>query len=123
MVQSDPFERDHFAFGAGMFFFISTLIKDQPESFTCTGRRSCPGVQLAEQGIFIAISRLLWAFNFSAHTGTVVNTDQTAFHGSIRRPKKYPVVITPRSERRVETIEREMLSATENVFSLYGSFK
>ncbi|CEL55391.1 O-methylsterigmatocystin oxidoreductase OS=Aspergillus parasiticus GN=ordA PE=3 SV=1 [Rhizoctonia solani AG-1 IB] len=103
MVQSDPFERDHFAFGAG--------------------RRSCPGVQLAEQGIFIAISRLLWAFEFSAHPGTVVNTDQSTFHGSIRRPKKYPLVITPRSERRVETIEREMLSATENVFSLYGSFK
>ncbi|CAE6468414.1 unnamed protein product [Rhizoctonia solani] len=88
-----------------------------------TGRRSCPGVQLAEQGIFIAICRLLWAFEFSVPLGTTVNTDQSAFHGSIRRPKQYPVVITPRSERRVETIEREMLSAKESVFSLYGSYK
>ncbi|QRW17911.1 cytochrome P450 family protein [Rhizoctonia solani] len=103
MVQSNPFDRDHFAFGAG--------------------RRSCPGVQLAEQGIFIAICRLLWAFEFSVPLGTTVNTDQSAFHGSIRRPKQYPVVITPRSERRVETIEREMLSAKESVFSLYGSYK
>ncbi|KAH7341797.1 cytochrome P450 [Rhizoctonia solani] len=103
MTQSDPFERDHFTFGAG--------------------RRSCPGVQLAEQGIFIAISRLLWAFEFSVPSGTVVNTDQSAFYGAIRRPKKYPVTITPRSGRRVDTIEREMASATENVYSLYGSYK
>ncbi|CAE6441605.1 unnamed protein product [Rhizoctonia solani] len=103
MVQSDPFERDHFTFGAG--------------------RRSCPGVQLAEQGIFIAISRLLWAFEFSVPSGASVNTNQNAFYGAIRRPKKYPVVITPRSARRIETIEREMVSMTENVFSLYGSYK
>ncbi|CAE6425232.1 unnamed protein product [Rhizoctonia solani] len=103
MTQSNPFERDHFTFGAG--------------------RRSCPGVQLAEQGIFIAISRLLWAFEFAAPSGTLVNTDQSAFYGAIRRPKKYPVNITPRSERRVQTIEREIISATENVFALYGSYK
>ncbi|CUA76075.1 O-methylsterigmatocystin oxidoreductase [Rhizoctonia solani] len=101
MVQSDPFERDHFTFGAG--------------------RRSCPGVQLAEQGIFIAISRLLWAFEFSLPSGVSVNTDQSAFYGAIRRPKKYPVVITPRSAKRIETIEREMALVTESVFSLYGS--
>ncbi|KEP51678.1 putative cytochrome P450 family protein [Rhizoctonia solani 123E] len=104
MVQSDPFERDHFTFGAG--------------------RRSCPGVQLAEQGIFIAISRLLWAFEFSVPSGASTNTDQSAFYGAgIRRPKKYPVVITPRSARRIETIEREMASVTESVFSLYGSYR
>ncbi|KAJ1307503.1 hypothetical protein OPQ81_001602 [Rhizoctonia solani] len=56
MRQSNPFERDHFTFGAG--------------------RRSCPGVQLAEQGIFIGISRLLWAFEFSVPPGTSVNADQ-----------------------------------------------
>ncbi|CAE6515911.1 unnamed protein product [Rhizoctonia solani] len=103
MVQSNPFERDHFAFGAG--------------------RRSCPGVQLAEQGIFIAISRLLWAFEFSVPPGASVNTDQSAFYGTIRRPKKYPVVITPRSGKRMETIEREMGLMNENVFSLYGTYK
>ncbi|KAG8703175.1 hypothetical protein FRC11_010928 [Ceratobasidium sp. 423] len=104
MMQSNPFERDHFAFGAG--------------------RRACPGVQLAEQGIFIAMARLLWAFEFSVPPGTSVNTDhESAFYGTVRRPKKYPVVITPRSEKRVETIEREMAWMTENVFSLYGTYE
>ncbi|CAE6515922.1 unnamed protein product [Rhizoctonia solani] len=103
MMQSNSFERDHFAFGAG--------------------RRACPGVQLAEQGIFIAIARLLWAFEFSVPPGTSVSTDQSAFYGTVRRPKEYPVVITPRSERRVETIEREMAWMTENVFSLYGTYE
>ncbi|ELU37780.1 cytochrome P450, putative [Rhizoctonia solani AG-1 IA] len=104
IAQGDPFERDHFAFGAG--------------------RRSCPGVQVAEQDIFIALSRLLWAFEFSAPTGTQVNVEQCAFTGeTVRHPKEFPLVIKPRSERRKATIEREMAHAKEHVFSQYGVYK
>ncbi|KAJ1308479.1 hypothetical protein OPQ81_004183 [Rhizoctonia solani] len=82
LAQGDPLKRDHFAFGAG--------------------RRVCPGIQKAEQDIFIAISRLLWAFNFSAPAGVTVSTSySTAFTGEgVRIPKKFPLVITPRSQRR-----------------------
>ncbi|KAF8709312.1 Cytochrome P450, partial [Rhizoctonia solani] len=104
IAQGDPFERDHFAFGAG--------------------RRSCPGVQVAEQDVFIALSRLLWAFEFSAPTGTQVNLEQSAFTGeTVRHPKEFPLVIKPRSERRKATIEREMAHAKEHVFSQYGVYK
>nr|AVZ23852.1 cytochrome P450 [Thanatephorus cucumeris] len=104
IAQGDPFERDHFAFGAG--------------------RRSCPGVQVAEQDVFIALSRLLWAFEFSAPTGTQVNVEQSAFTGeTVRHPKEFPLVIKPRSERRKATIEREMAHAKEHVFSQYGVYK
>ncbi|CAE7084365.1 unnamed protein product [Rhizoctonia solani] len=66
-TQADPYKRDHFAFGAG--------------------RRSCPGVQLAEQDIFIAISRLLWAFELSAPQKTRVNVGRDAFtSGPVRIP-------------------------------------
>ncbi|CAE6436085.1 unnamed protein product [Rhizoctonia solani] len=103
-TQAEPSKRDHFAFGAG--------------------RRICPGIQIAEQDMFLAFSRLLWAFEFSAPPGTCVNTDQSAFFGeTVRRPKIFPVVITPRSERRVATVEREVETAKQNVFSLYGSYK
>jgi hypothetical protein len=89
-----------------------------------TGRRSCPGVQLAEQGIFIALSRLLWAFEFSAPAGTPVNVEQSAFTGeTVRHPKEFPLVIKPRSERRAATIDREMMLTKENIFSLYGLYK
>ncbi|KAF8688683.1 Cytochrome P450, partial [Rhizoctonia solani] len=102
-AHADPSQRDHFAFGAG--------------------RRMCPGIQIAEQDMFIAFSRLLWAFEFSAPPGAQVNTDQSAFFGeTVRRPKPFEVVITPRSSKRVATIEREMELAKQNVFSLYGSY-
>ncbi|CEL59386.1 O-methylsterigmatocystin oxidoreductase OS=Aspergillus flavus (strain ATCC 200026 / FGSC A1120 / NRRL 3357 / JCM 12722 / SRRC 167) GN=ordA PE=2 SV=1 [Rhizoctonia solani AG-1 IB] len=103
LAQGDPLKRDHFAFGAG--------------------RRVCPGIQKAEQDIFIAISRLLWAFDFSVPTGVSVSTDySTAFVGEgIRIPKKFPLVITPRSQKRVRTIEEAMRSAGE-IFSQYGKY-
>ncbi|QRW01674.1 cytochrome P450 family protein [Ceratobasidium sp. AG-Ba] len=104
IAQGDPFKRDHFAFGAG--------------------RRSCPGVQIAEQGIFIALSRLLWAFEFSAPPGTTVNVDQSAWTGeTVRIPKKFPLVIKPRSARRTETIEQEIILVKESVYSQYGVYK
>ncbi|CCO31959.1 Steroid 17-alpha-hydroxylase/17,20 lyase [Rhizoctonia solani AG-1 IB] len=103
-TQADPYKRDHFAFGAG--------------------RRICPGIQIAEQDMFLALSRLLWAFDFSPPPRTQIDTDQSAFFGeTVRRPKPFQVVITPRSERRVATIERDMEIAKQNVFSLYGSYK
>ncbi|KAJ1308478.1 hypothetical protein OPQ81_004182 [Rhizoctonia solani] len=104
IAQGDPFRRDHFAFGAG--------------------RRSCPGVQVAEQDMFIALSRLLWAFEFSAPPETRVNVEQSAFTGeTVRHPKEFPLIIKPRSERRKATIEREMAHAKEHVFSQYGVYK
>ncbi|GAB1524990.1 hypothetical protein RhiTH_008146 [Rhizoctonia solani] len=103
IAQGDPFKRDHFAFGAG--------------------RRVCPGIQKAEQDIFIAVSRLLWAFDFCAPAGVSISTDfSTAFVGEgIRMPKKFPLVVTPRSQKRVQTIEHAMHLA-EETFSQYGRY-
>ncbi|KAF5379610.1 hypothetical protein D9757_009194 [Collybiopsis confluens] len=42
----DVMDRDHFAFGAG--------------------RRICPGIHVAERELWLAISQLLWSFNFHA---------------------------------------------------------
>ncbi|CAE6458667.1 unnamed protein product [Rhizoctonia solani] len=104
IAQGDPLKRDHFAFGAG--------------------RRTCLGVQLAEQDIFLALSKLLWAFELSAPPGTYVNTEQSAWFGEgVRRPKDFPLDVVPRSEKRKATIEREMEQARQSVFSFYGSYK
>ncbi|KAF8607703.1 cytochrome P450 [Ceratobasidium sp. AG-I] len=104
VAQGDHLKRDHFAFGAG--------------------RRVCPGIQTAEQDVFIALSRLLWAFDFSVPPGAKMTTDHAAaFEGeAIRQPVQFPLAITPRSEGRVRTIEREMASA-KDIYSQYGLLK
>ncbi|KAH7341799.1 cytochrome P450 [Rhizoctonia solani] len=55
MIQGYSAKRDHCAFGAG--------------------RRSCSSVQITKQDVFIAISRLLWAFGLSAPPGVWVDVD------------------------------------------------
>ncbi|KAF8607575.1 cytochrome P450 [Ceratobasidium sp. AG-I] len=104
VAQGDPLKRDHFAFGAG--------------------RRVCPGIQTAEQSIHIALTRLLWAFDFSAPPGVDISTDhETAFFGEgPRQPFDFPLVITPRSEQRAHTIDREMGAARE-FYVRYGLYK
>jgi cytochrome P450 len=44
-AQNDASKRDQFTFGAG--------------------RRICPGIHVAERSLFIAISRILWAFDIT----------------------------------------------------------
>ncbi|KAF8759845.1 Cytochrome P450 [Rhizoctonia solani] len=102
IAQGDPFKRDHFAFGAG--------------------RRVCPGIQKAEQDIFIALSRLLWAF-VSALQLESRYRPTSLLHSwrGIRMPKKFPLVVTPRSQKRVQTIEHAMHLA-EETFSQYGRY-
>jgi cytochrome P450 len=38
---------------------------DQPFPTFGIGRRSCPGKQMAQNSLFIAIARILWAYNIS----------------------------------------------------------
>ncbi|KAM5356841.1 hypothetical protein ACJ41O_003487 [Fusarium nematophilum] len=49
MNQPDPNARDHFTYGAG--------------------RRSCPGIHLAQNSLFILLSRTLWGFNITKSIG------------------------------------------------------
>lgn len=72
-IDADSKKRAHFTFGAG--------------------RRVCPGFHVAERGLFIAISRLLWAFRFERsrdETGQIVPIDHDAVtDGLIVRPIPY----------------------------------
>lgn len=58
------------------------------------GRRVCPGFHIAERGLFIAISRLLWGFDFSRvkdADGNLIPIDRDAVtDGFIVKPEPYP---------------------------------
>jgi cytochrome P450 len=95
----DPYERDHFNFGAG--------------------RRICPGMHLAENSLGIVLAKLLWAFEILPPEGMKMDlSDEANEEGSNTLPKPYRVRFVPRSEEVVEVIRREWSDAQKNGFWL-----
>ncbi|KAH9174756.1 cytochrome P450 [Lactarius sanguifluus] len=71
-------DRDHWTFGAG--------------------RRICPGIHVAERELWLAISRLLWAFDIRALPDEPISLEE--YEGeSGRTPMPYRVMLTPRHDR------------------------
>lgn len=88
----DPTKRDHFAFGAG--------------------RRRCQGMHIADRSLYLAISRLLWAYDFhkanDPHTGREIIPDMDDMaEGVMMLPNPFPADIRPRSPQRAECVRRE----------------
>ncbi|KAI1771735.1 cytochrome P450 [Hypoxylon cercidicola] len=88
----DPTKRDHFVFGAG--------------------RRRCQGMHIADRSLFLAISRLLWAFNFERATNTDTNQEiipdmENLVDGIMSTPKPFPVNIVPRNAHKAQTVREE----------------
>lgn len=74
---SDPYQRDHWMFGAG--------------------RRICPGMIVAEREIWLAISRLIWAFTLEQVPGHPI--DLREYDGmSGRSPVPFHIRLTPRHD-------------------------
>lgn len=105
---SDYANRDHYGYGAG--------------------RRICPGMHLADRNMFVAMAKLLWAFNFEKFidpvTGQVVEPDAditTGYNseGLVMIAHPFNLKVTPRSEARCETIMREFAKAESEVFAKY----
>ncbi|KAF3003711.1 hypothetical protein E8E13_009112 [Curvularia kusanoi] len=87
----DASKRDHFVFGAG--------------------RRLCQGMHIGERSLFLAMSRLLWAFDFHKVVGAdgkeVVPDANDLTEGLFVLPKAFPAKIVPRDIERVKTIKSE----------------
>ncbi|KAJ6589401.1 cytochrome P450 [Mycena capillaripes] len=73
----DPMKRDHWTFGAG--------------------RRICPGFAVAERELWLAISGLLWAFNFKDVPEEPICLDEHE-RSSGRTPLPFRMLLTPRHE-------------------------
>ncbi|KAH0609786.1 uncharacterized protein H6S33_012332 [Morchella sextelata] len=78
------------------------------------GRRICPGQKLAENSLFITITRILWGFDISkAHdqiTGEEIVPDIFAYtDGFNSKPQPFQCRIEPRCPRVLEVIEQESL--------------
>lgn len=71
------------------------------------GRRICPGRHLADDSLFLTISRLLATFEISKavdERGNEIDVEVEVTAGLISRPKTFPYSIKPRSSGHVEMI-------------------
>ncbi|KAL3481005.1 cytochrome P450 [Aspergillus californicus] len=91
-----------------------------------TGRRICPGIHVAERNLFLAMAKLIWAFEIEAgcdDKGEAIEPDfnpQTGYsEGFLVCAKDFSCRITPRSEARRATIMREFEEAQEGVFAQF----
>nr|KAK5449212.1 hypothetical protein LTR18_002301 [Exophiala xenobiotica] len=91
------------------------------------GRRVCSGQGLAEQGTFLTVARLLWAFNIQKaldKNGNEIPVDIFRYtNGLNMRPEPFECRITPRSPEIQETVEREGKQALEELSQFEGESK
>ncbi|KAI1380627.1 cytochrome P450 [Hypoxylon crocopeplum] len=96
---ADPSKRDHFIFGAG--------------------RRLCQGMHIADRSLFLAMSRLLWAFDFERaideKTGEEIipNMEDLTETGLFVQPVPFKAVIKPRSVWKAKRVQEEWDKMTE----------
>lgn len=106
VINADASKRDHFLFGGG--------------------RRVCQGIHIAERSLFLAISRLLWAFDFELaedDKGNKIRPDPDKLtEGFLVLPKKFPAKIVPRSEERANRV-REEWAKIEDTLDENGQWK
>ena len=95
MTASNPDDRDHFTYGAG--------------------RRSCPGVHIAQNSLFINMARVLWAFNIKKaidSNGDIIEPSPKTEQGFLAVPERFPCHFEIRSSKRAKIVE-ETWSKTE----------
>ena len=68
-------------------------------------------MHVAERSLFLAISRLLWAFDFRPSRNEageeIIPDPNDLTEGTLSQPKPFPASITPRSEKKVTLMREE----------------
>lgn len=93
-----------------------------------SGRRICPGMHLAERNLFLAIAKLIWAFDIGPGidemTGLTIEPDvdpQTGYQeGLILGARPFACRMSVRSEARRDVIVREFQKVDADVFSKFA---
>jgi len=101
---SDPYERDHFSFGAG--------------------RRICSGIHLAENSIFIVLANMLWAFDIrppvdSNGVELPVDTSDSAYEaGGNTLPSPFKARFIPRNARVEQQLRSDWSTALKEGYTM-----
>ncbi|CAI6341047.1 unnamed protein product [Periconia digitata] len=87
------------------------------------GRRICPGADLASNSLFIALAKMLWAFDIEALEGEEYDIFRYTDGFNIR-PQSFRCKISVRSEAHREVLERELVGeGVEGVLRRFTAFE
>jgi hypothetical protein len=76
------------------------------DSLRRRSRRICPGIHVAERELWLAISRLFWAFDIRSLPSEPISLE--GYDGeSSRKPQPYRITLTPRHDRVQALLEAE----------------
>jgi hypothetical protein len=99
-------DRDHWTFGAGYVHEKRSVPLTLPADVCCRSRRICPGIHVAERELWLAISRLLWAYDIHSLPDEPISLEE--YEGeSGRTPLPYRITLTPRHDRVQALLEAE----------------
>ncbi|KDR69262.1 hypothetical protein GALMADRAFT_256096 [Galerina marginata CBS 339.88] len=98
----------------------STDSSPHPSFFFGFGRRICPGMHVAQNSLFIVITRILWAFNVApikdASGNPILPSPDDFIGGLVVRPSPFNFVLEPRTDRRDDVralVDEEWMRAME----------
>ncbi|RFU29308.1 hypothetical protein B7463_g7033, partial [Scytalidium lignicola] len=90
------------------------------------GRRICPGLHVAEKTLFLAIARILWAFDISPakdESGKPIDIERDAVTQSIAAcPLPFKCEITARNEQRAQAVHASWEEA-QSLLNTDGNYK
>ncbi|KAH8585684.1 cytochrome P450 [Bisporella sp. PMI_857] len=94
----DATKRDHFSFGAG--------------------RRRCQGMHIADRSIFLALARMLWAFDFERHVDPetlqeIVPDKDDLVEGVMSLPNPFKANIVPRCSAKAQSVRDAWAEASK----------
>lgn len=107
-VSIDVSKRDHFTFGAG--------------------RRLCQGTHIVERSMYLAVARLLWAFDFrlalDPQSGEKIVPDMDDLtDGLFVEPRPFPADIIPRDDDKARVIRDEWEQVSRDLLDEAGQWK
>ena len=113
------FDPDRFKDDQGDLFFTATSPEQRGTWVFGAGRRSCQGLHIAERSLFLAISRMLWAFDIvpaKDEEGKDILPDSSKVtQGFVCMPEPYKATIRPRSAEKAALIRKYWEDAQANL--------
>jgi cytochrome P450 len=96
------------------------LRNDLPTPTFGYGRRMCAGKKIAEDSMWLQVSRLLWAFKVECANSEMIDPDDTVRHTFTVVPREFKINLTPRDPNVPGIVLNSWDMTEKNISNLLG---